>query len=387
MFKCQRGYVLRKIKNVMYLVPYGQQMADLKKGIFLNETGTLLWNTIHERNGCDLPELVKTLADHYELGEEHFPILEKDTNVFIHQMCSMGLLVADLALLDQGTPVHMKIANLLLDFYGPKDLFETYFKDFLIDSCEEDADQKIEFITAHPTSHCYGQVLLRNEDMMILENRDRYVVLFPQMENIYEVHMSLSGDYVRFYCSPEVSDRNCENIFHALRLFFLFIAQKNGLFAIHSASILYRKKAWLFSGHSGIGKTTHTKLWHTIVGTPYLNGDLNLLGICGDKVKVYGIPWCGTSKIYTTKTFELGGIVLLGQNDQTDHLVELNPSEKVLRVMQRMISPSWTEPLLLKNLDFSDQIAEMIPILHLSCTKHNSAVHTIQKEIDRLEDL
>lgn len=42
-----------------------------------------------------------------------------------------------------------------------------------------------------------------------------------------------------------------DNLFHAIRLFFLFIAQKKGLFAIHSASILYHDKAWLFSGHSG----------------------------------------------------------------------------------------------------------------------------------------
>ena len=32
MFKCQPGYTLRKIKGISYLLPYGQQIADLKKG-------------------------------------------------------------------------------------------------------------------------------------------------------------------------------------------------------------------------------------------------------------------------------------------------------------------------------------------------------------------
>ncbi len=32
MFQCQRGYTLRKIKGVSHLLPYGQQMADQKKG-------------------------------------------------------------------------------------------------------------------------------------------------------------------------------------------------------------------------------------------------------------------------------------------------------------------------------------------------------------------
>lgn len=53
---------------------------------------------------------------------------------------------------------------------------------------------------------------------------------------------------------------------------------------------------------------------------------------------------------FTAEAYELGGIVLLGRNLQTDYLEELNPSEKVLRVMQRMISPAWTERQLSENL-------------------------------------
>ena len=117
----------------------------------------------------------------------------------------------------------------------------------------------------------------QNSEMTVFENPDRYVVLFPQMQNLYEAHMLKDGTYVRVYCHPQVSETNIENLFHAIRLFFLFTAQRNGLFAIHSASVLYQGKAWLFSGHSGMGKSTHTALWHELFDTPYLNGDLNLL--------------------------------------------------------------------------------------------------------------
>ena len=92
----------------------------------------------------------------------------------------------------------------------------------------KDADQEIEFFTTPPASKSYGKVLLRNSDMTILENPDRYVILFPQMSNIHQVHMSLDGSYVRFYCTPETSESAQENIFHAIRLFFLFAAQKHG---------------------------------------------------------------------------------------------------------------------------------------------------------------
>ena len=133
-----------------------------------------------------------------------------------------------------------------------------------------------------------------------------------------------------------------------------------------------------------MGKSTHTALWHKLFGTPYLNGDLNLVGIENGKLKVYGMPWCGTSGIFTTSTQELGGIVLLVRDDY-DHLERLGEAEKIVRVMQRMISPAWTEEQMEKNLDFAGQIVENSPVYYLKCTKNPSAVETIKAQIDQME--
>lgn len=385
MFKCQRGYTLREIRGVRHLLPYGQQIADQKKGTVLNDTGAFLWNVIQHTEGSDPFTLTEMLARQYGLGEESFPALLKDVNSFLEQMTTLGLLTETLHRLSGQCSSSLKIAGIHINLYGPKELFSDNFKDFYTAVPAEEADQEIEFITAPPASHDYGKVLLRNTDMTIFENDDRYIVLFPQMNNIYEVQMTLDGSYVRFYCSSAASETTRENIFHAIRLFFLFLAQKNGLYAIHSASILYHEKAWLFSGHSGMGKSTHTALWHDLLGAPYLNGDLNLVGIQENKLTVCGIPWCGTSGICTTQNYELGGIVLLGRDPSLDHLDILSPDDKILRVMQRMISPSWKEQLFSTNLLFAEEIADRVPVLHLSCTKNPSAVYTIQAEIDRLE--
>lgn len=135
-----------------------------------------------------------------------------------------------------------------------------------------------------------------------------------------------------------------------------------------------------------MGKSTHTGLWHQLLGTPFLNGDLNLLGIHENRIMVYGIPWCGTSGIYTTKNYELGGIVLLGRDPARDYLEELSPSDQILRVMQRMISPAWKESQLTKNLSLPKKSQIGFPY-SLFCTKNQSAVKVIREEIDRLEVL
>ena len=44
MLRRQEGYALRKIKEKNYLMPYGQKIADQRKGMVLNETGSFLWN-------------------------------------------------------------------------------------------------------------------------------------------------------------------------------------------------------------------------------------------------------------------------------------------------------------------------------------------------------
>lgn len=386
MFKSQRGYTLREIRGVRHLLPYGQQIADQKKGTVLNDTGAFLWNVIQHTEGSDPHTLTEMLARQYGLGEESFPALLQDVSNFLEQMAALGLLTETLHCISDQCSASLMIAGLHINLYGPRELFSDNFRDFYMTDPALEPDQEIEFITTPPASRDYGQVLLRNADMTIFENDDRYVILFPQMNNIYEVQMTLDGSYVRFYCSPAASEMTRENIFHAIRLFFLFLAQRNGLYAIHSASILYREKAWLFSGHSGMGKSTHTGLWHELLDVPYLNGDLNLVGIRENKLVVRGIPWCGTSEICTTQDYELGGIVLLGRDPVSDHLKPLSPDDKVLRVMQRMISPAWKEQLFSQNLLFAEEIADRVPVLHLSCTRNPSAVFTIKAEIDRLED-
>lgn len=385
MFQCQQGYTLQRIKDQTYLLPYGQQIADHKRGTLLNETGAFLWNALQQNQGATIPQLAEQLAKHYNLKEETFPILQTDVETFVDQMFQMGFLVESLKPSTPNPSGQMEIAGLSIRFYGLPEFYTESFQEFLTPLSEDTPDQEIEFITAPPYSRTYGQVLLQNSEMSIYQNKDRYVIRFPQMENLEEVHMTPDGSYARFYCSPEMTTQNKENLFHAIRLVFLYLAQQKGRFAIHSASILYKEKAWLFSGHSGMGKSTHTGLWHQLLGTPYLNGDLNLLGIQNGKIMVYGIPWCGTSGLFTTETKELGGIVLLGRSLTGEEIQELAPYEKTLRVMQRMISPAWTEQLLSLNLTFADQLSDQVPVLQLSCTKNPSAVYTIQHEMDRLE--
>lgn len=410
MLKRQNCYLLKKVNDTYWLLPYGQAVADQKKGCQLNETGVFIWQALEHPMSED--QLIQKLAEHYGIEDADRISLSGDIHDFIHTMLQMHFLSETLSPL--GLPLfrQMKIADLNVGLYGEPDLFPSDFESFYTETSSDAAfgptassdsmsdtafasgsvsglnlpqpDQQIEAVPASPSWCPPGQVLIKNRELILYEYEDMYRMLFPEMTNIFEARMTKDGHYVRLYCRKPVYQTENEHIFHTIRFFFLYLAGMHGLFALHSASILYKEKAWLFSGHSGMGKSTHTALWHDLIGTPYLNGDLNLIGTKDGHYQVYGIPWCGTSGLFTTKTYPLGGIILLGRASD-DHLETLDDTLKTLRVMQRLISPSCTPEGLERNLDFAAELSREIPIFHLCCTKNPSAVDVVKAAIDKEE--
>lgn len=118
MFKCQEGYTLRKIKGVSYILPFGQQIADQRKGTILNETSAFLWNVIQHNEGADLEMLTEMLARRYGLAEENFPMLREDILDFLRQLQSMGMLTETLRLQSEEASLCILIAGLRLHFHA-----------------------------------------------------------------------------------------------------------------------------------------------------------------------------------------------------------------------------------------------------------------------------
>ena len=379
--KLNDRYIKATLAGIPYLLPYGQLIAAPAPATRLNDSGSLLWDGILE--GDSREELLALLADRYHTTERERAALAEDVDQYLHSLCRMGILLADTpeSRGDDTPPLFYRIGPLVFSYRGPSLLYDRFFSAF---SCEEeDFDQEVLILTGKPASIPYGAVLIHTEELTICDSGSSYCFFFAAPWGIREMHVKKDGSRAVLYRMPDPDDMHIEDLFHALRFAFLILAQQKELYVLHSASFLYRGRAFLVSGSSGTGKSTHSALWHDLYQTPLLNGDLNLLGIRDNIPYAYGLPWCGTSGICTPKDYPLGGIIFLKQA-AIDQVQSLQPYEKVLHIRQRMISPAWTKELLLRNLHCYEALAPLIFPCRLYCTKDPAAAGILKAATDAL---
>ncbi len=375
-------YMLRRIHDIPYLIPFGQNTADLRPSMRLNETGAFLWNALSEDISPET--LLRQFMAFLEADEADRPVVRRDLDAFLSQLLQLGCLEDRPGLLPPEEPHYcdLSIGSLRLRLAGDPAFFSPAFDPFIVnEDTHQLPDMTIRIHGREPVFRQPGEILLRDSQLWVIRTDAGYQLLFPTFNDIYGAVFSSDGQLAEIYCRAGSGAQLQEDLFHVCRFIFLYRAQLSGLYAIHSASLLYAGKAWLFSGHSGMGKSTHTDMWHQLQGVPLINGDLNLITLKDGVPMVYGLPWCGTSGISTPGAWPLGGILLLKQ-DPEDHVDSLAPEEQTLRLMQRLISPTWTRAQTEDCLAFCETLSPQILTARLRCTKTPAAVDCCRRAID-----
>lgn len=373
------GFLLKKINQVPHLLPVGQRIAEQRRGMKLNETGEQIWNLIPAAK--DRNELLALLADIYDIPPEDKDNLKKDMDSFLDQLGAWGML-EEPPQAASGSGIDMRIGGLAVHLSAPEELIPAEFQPFRTEA-DQSSDMAIEIIPSAglSTAPAGGLLRIQSEDLLVCEQEQEYRILFPQSLQLQECMLRKDGTLARFYVIPPYREPLLSDLFHAIRLVFLYMAEKHGRLAIHSASLYYRERAWLFAAPSGTGKSTHTNLWNQYFHTPVLNGDLNLISCDRETPMVHGIPWCGTSGISNTASQPLGGIILLKQSP-ANKCLKLSEDEKTLLVLQRSISPAWTEDMLDENLRIAAAVTDSCYVTRLFCSKEREAAEYMKARID-----
>lgn len=148
------------------------------------------------------------------------------------------------------------------------------------------------------------------------------------------------------------------------RIFYASLLEHNG-FYLHSSAVALDGRAYLFSGPSGMGKSTHTRLWQQCFdGVQIFNDDKPALRVIDGQWVAYGTPWCGKDGININMSVPLAGICFLKQASE-NRIRRLTPQEAASRIISQTIR-------FFKNLDrldlmlsHVDKLVRTVPVYEL----------------------
>lgn len=187
----------------------------------------------------------------------------------------------------------------------------------------------------------------------------------------------ISPDWTEFTLYDDQTDTKGERAFHEFGSLFSYAVLNHHACVLHGVVMEYEGKGILITAASGVGKTTHTRMWRDKERALILNGDRCLCRNIKGTWYAYGMPWSGSSGEYINRRVPIRAIVSLRQAP-VNSVRSLSPYEGTIWLLQRIFAPVWKGNLQNQAFDMAEELAAEIPMLELSCTPDYEAVQVLK---------
>lgn len=144
----------------------------------------------------------------------------------------------------------------------------------------------------------------------------------------------------------------------------------NGTF-LHASAVALDGKAYLFSAHSGTGKSTHTEKWCRLFGAHYLNDDKPALRLVDGVWVAYGTPWSGKHDLSSPEGAAVGGIAFLKRGKE-NRIVPITPQQALPRLMSQSLLKLSKEQMEIQ-LTLVDSLLRSVSLWELTCRNDDEA--------------
>lgn len=151
-------------------------------------------------------------------------------------------------------------------------------------------------------------------------------------------------------------------------------------FCLHAACVDTPLGGILFSGPSGIGKSTQANLWQEHRGAKQINGDRPILSKDQGKWLAWGSPYAGSSKCHVNENCTVSAVVMLRQSE-TCSLQQLSMPEAFRAIWSGLTLHSWDKSCVEKAVDLTMDFIAAVPVFSFSCTPDLPAVEYLEQEL------
>lgn len=229
-----------------------------------------------------------------------------------------------------------------------------------------------------------GQCLAKRPDLMVYQkskNRELRYIGIKGTEGYYGCYDEMSEDTACIFLNPKgIEQLSIDPVFSSLFALERHLLKKDAL-VLHCAYIQYHHSAILFSGPSGIGKSTQAGLWRKYQNCPTVNGDRALLRQIEGRWYADGWPVCGTSEICCKKLLPINALVLLSRGT-CNHIQRPGTADTFKALYAQLTINSWHRDITFQSIDLLEDLIHTVPVFQLQCTISRQAVDVLEEALE-----
>ena len=146
---------------------------------------------------------------------------------------------------------------------------------------------------------------------------------------------------------------------------------------LHASAIAVDGKAYLFSADSGVGKSTHTRLWRQVFGderVTMINDDKPALRLREGIWYACGTPWSGKYGLNRNLCCPIAGICFLERGSE-NRIEPYTNHDVVFQFLKQTYRPKDVQ-YSNKLLSLIESLLEKIPVWRMECNREPEAAHT-----------
>lgn len=251
---------------------------------------------------------------------------------------------------------------------------------------------RVRFETA-PRPSFEGRLIFESEAnwSVLAGDRERAVVfrLPSEAEPDWVVRFRPGSDEVSVICSPRLlvaveggtALRSSLFGYPLDQLLAMYLLGRRGII-LHAAGALVGGWGMAFSGVSGAGKTTLTRLATGRPGWEPLSDDRVIVRVGEAPPGVWGTPWSGEGRVAENRSGEMAGLLFLEQGPS--HGIRLlRPAEALPRLFQTASLPWYDGDYLEESLTACGRIVETVPCGMLTFQPDVGAIEAIERFVGR----
>lgn len=272
----------------------------------------------------------------------------------------------------------LQIAGVVIELQGiTPELLPDNTRQFASSSTlEPDVSYQFHLQDELPVPDDSWRLLYQKESISVYGKADLELRLLfePNYHTLYGVYVERDDSHIDvYYARVNTEELKIDTIFISCLSLERHFARRS-CYILHCAFLAYRNQAILFSGPSGIGKSTHADLWcKHIADTHVVNGDRCLISRNPDgSYEANAWPVCGSSQICHLDHYPIHAVVFMGQAPD-NQVRELSLMQQFQRLNMQLMVNHWNADATRKAMDWMLEFCQQVTIKEYFCNMNPDA--------------